>query len=84
MPSTSGATGMPCSSITQPSTPNTSITQMPYGLLVMANDPTMQNSRITGSSMGLGARRMRPALLMAAQPSGSISRLARMKMMNTA
>ena len=50
----------------------------------MAKLPTMQNSRMTGSSMLRGTRRICSRDLIAAQPSGSISRLARMKIRNTA
>jgi hypothetical protein len=50
----------------------------------MAKLPTMQNSRIIGSSTLRGARRICRAILIAAQPSGSMIRLARMKIMNTA
>ncbi len=44
----------------------------------------MQNTRMIGISTLRGMRRMRADALMQAQPSGSISRLARMNTMNTA
>ena len=53
-------------------------------VLLIANAPTMQNSRITGISMSRGTCRMRLATLMHSQPSGSMIRLAMMKSRNTA
>ena len=50
----------------------------------MAKAPTMQKSRMTGISSSRGARSICFALLIAATPSGIISRLARMNTMKMA
>ena len=65
-------------------TPATSMTPTSNAVLLIANAPTMQNSRITGIRTSRGTRRMRLATLMHSQPSGSMIRLATMNSRNTA
>ena len=64
--------------------PKASISATPNTELLIANEPTMQKSRITGSSTSRGARSICLAARIAAMPSGSISRFARMNTMKTA
>ena len=75
---------MPFSSMNQASTPKPSIMAMPITELLMAKAPRMQKIRMHGSSALRGMRRICLKLLIAAQPNGSISRLARMNSRNTA
>ena len=84
MPRMAGATGMPFSSMNQASTPKPSIMATPTTELLMAKAPRMQKTRMQGSSALRGMRRICLKLLIAAQPNGSISRLARMNSRNTA
>ena len=50
----------------------------------MANEPTMQNSRIVGIRTLRGTRMSSRADLIAAQPAGTMKMLARMKIRKTA
>ena len=78
-PRISGVIGKPFSSSIQATRPATSMTPTSKAVLLIANAPTMQKSRITGIRMSRGTRRMRLATLMQSQPSGSMIRLATMK-----
>ena len=78
-PRISGVIGKPFSSSSQATRPATSMMPTSNAVLLIANAPTMQNSRITGIRMSRGTRRIRLATLMQAQPSGSMIRLAMMK-----
>jgi len=51
---------------------------MSNAVLLIANAPTRQNSRITGISTSRGTLRIRLATLMHIQPSGSMMMLAMM------
>ena len=79
-----GRTGKPFSSMKYAMSPNASISTTPNTELLIANEPTMQKSRITGISTWRGARKSCFALLMAAMPSGRSSRFARMNTMKMA
>ena len=76
--------GKPFSSSIQATRPAISMTPTSKAVLLIANAPTMQNSRITGIRMSRGTRRIRLATLMHSQPSGSMIRLATMKSRKTA
>ena len=79
-----GATGKPFSSITNATRPNTRISTTPNTELLIANAPTMQNSRITGIRMLRATLRMLVASRTVSQPSGSMIKFAMMNTMNTA
>ena len=54
-PRITGATGKPLASMKNASSPNASITPMSNGVLLIANAPTVQKTRITGISTARGS-----------------------------
>ena len=73
-----GATGKSFSSSTNATTPDTSITVTSKAVLLMANEPTTQNSMITGINTVRGTRRICLEILMHHHPKGIMMRLAMM------
>ena len=73
-----GATGNPFSSITNAISPKTRMITTPNTELLIANEPTMQNSRMIGIRMLRATFSSLVARRTVSQPSGTMTRLARM------
>ena len=78
-PRIAGATGKPLASRKYAAMPATSITVTSNAVLLIANEPTTQNSMITGINTVRGTLRICFDTLMHHHPSGSMIRLAMMK-----